>query len=72
MLVANGFDDVRMVGGSGDKGGDVLGVLRGELWVWQVKHTTTTPPPRDAIAEVVSAAEYYGASKMVVAVSRPP
>jgi superfamily II DNA or RNA helicase len=72
LLVANGFDDVRMVGGSGDKGGDVLGVLRGELWVWQVKHTTTTPPPRDAIAEVVSAAEYYGASKMVVAVSRPP
>lgn len=72
LLLANGFDDVRLVGGSGDKGADVLGVLRGELWVWQVKLTTTTPPPRDAVSEVVNAAEYYGAQKMVIAVSRPP
>ena len=72
LLLANGFEDVRMVGGSGDKGADVLGVLKGELWVWQVKHTTSTPPPRDAISEVVTAAKYYEAQKMVVAVSRPP
>ena len=72
LLVANGFDDVRIVGGSGDKGADVLGVRHGELWVWQVKHTTTSPPPRDAIGEVVNAAKYYGAQKLLVAVSRPP
>ncbi len=72
LLLANGFDDVRLVGGSGDKGADVLGVLGGDLWVWQVKHTTTTPPPRDAVAEVVNAAQYYGAERMAVAISRPP
>lgn len=50
----------------------MLGGLRGELWAWQVKHTTTTPPPREAIEEVVNAAQYYGAQRMAVAISRPP
>ena len=72
LLLANGFDDVRLVGGTGDKGADVLGVQRGELWVFQCKHTRTSPPPRDAIEEVVEAAKYYGANRMVVATSRPP
>ncbi len=72
LLLANGFDDVRIVGGTGDRGADVLGVQRGELWVFQCKHTKTTPPPKDAIAEVVEAAKYYGAHRLVVATSRPP
>lgn len=72
LLLANGFDDVRIVGGTGDRGGDVLGVQRGELWVFQCKHTRTTPPSKDAIGEVVEAAKYYGAHRMVVATSRPP
>src|SRR5690348_8694321 len=71
LLLANGFDDVRIVGGTGDHGGDVLGVLRGELWIFQCKHTTTGSPPPEAIAEVVEAARYYAASRMVVATSRP-
>ena len=72
LLVANGFDDVRIVGGTGDKGADVLGVSRGELWVFQCKHTQNTPPPKDGIGEVVEAARYYGAQRMVVATSRAP
>jgi superfamily II DNA or RNA helicase/Holliday junction resolvase len=72
LLIANGFDDVRIVGGSGDHGGDVLAIMNGELWVFQVKLTTSGPPPRDAIAEVVEAARYYGARRMVVVVSRNP
>jgi len=72
LILANGFDDVRIVGGTGDKGADVLGVQRGELWVFQCKHTTSSPPPKDAIAEVVEAAKYYGANHLVVATSRPP
>ena len=72
LLIANGFDDVRIVGGSSDRGGDVLGVQKGELWVFQCKHTTTTPPPREAVTEVVEAARYYEAKHMVVATSRPP
>lgn len=72
LLLANGYEDVRIVAGVGDRGGDVLGVLEGELWIVQCKHTSTTPPPRDAIGEVVEAARYYGAHRMVVATSRPP
>lgn len=72
LLVANGFDDVRIVGGTGDFGGDVLGVQNHELWVFQCKHTTVSGPPKDAIAEVVRAAKYYGAHQMIVATSRPP
>lgn len=72
LLLANGFDDVRIVGGTGDRGADVLGVSRGELWVFQCKHTQTTPPPKDGIKEVVEAARFYGAHRMVVATSRPP
>ena len=31
LLVANAFEDVRIVGGSGDRGADVLGVKRKSL-----------------------------------------
>ncbi len=72
LMLANGFDDVRVVGGSGDRGADVLGVSRGELWVFQCKHTQTSPPSKDAIGEVVEAAKFYNAHRMVVATSRPP
>lgn len=72
LMVANGFDDVRLVGGSGDRGADVLGVKEGQLWVFQCKHTTTGPPPAKAVSEVVNAAKYYKANRMVVAVARPP
>lgn len=72
LLLANGFDDVRIVGGSGDHGGDILGTRLGELWVWQCKHTTTAPPPSSAVSEVVEAARYYKAQRMVIATSRPP
>jgi superfamily II DNA or RNA helicase len=70
--VASGFEDVRLIAGSGDHGGDVLGVKSGERWVWQCKHTTSSPPPREALSEVVEAARYYGAQRMAVATSRPP
>ena len=72
LLIANGFDDVRLVGGTGDRGGDVLGVCNRELWVFQCKHTTSGLPPSGSISEVVEAARFYGADRMVVATSRPP
>ena len=72
LFLANGFADVRIVGGSGDKGADVLAVKGKELWVIQCKHTTSGPPPLDAIDEVIEAGRIYGANKLIVAVSRPP
>ena len=72
LLIVNGFGDVRVVGGSGDRGADVLGVKNDKLWVWQCKHTTSSSPPKAAVSEVVEAARYYEADRMVVSTSRPP
>lgn len=38
LLVHKGFDGVRMVGQSRDRGADVLAHLRGKRWLFQVKH----------------------------------
>lgn len=70
LLMHAGFDDVRVVGGSGDKGADVIGVKNGEIWVVQCKHTTTAPPTKQAVQEVVDAGTYYGANRMILATSR--
>ncbi|OQP86049.1 DNA helicase [Rhizobium rhizosphaerae] len=70
MLIHAGFDDVRVVGGSGDKGADIVGVKNGEIWVVQCKHTTTAPATKYAVQEVVDAGTFYGANRMVVAASR--
>lgn len=72
LMLNNGFDDVRLVGGTGDRGADVLGVKGGELWVFQCKHTTSSSPPKGAAEEVIEAARFYKAQRMVVAVSRLP
>lgn len=70
LLVANGFEDVRIVGGSGDKGADVLGVKGGELWVVQCKFVANQYPTADAVDEVVEASRFYGGNRLVVAASR--
>ena len=71
LFLQNGFADVRLIGGAGDKGGDVLAVKDGRLWVTQCKHTTSTPPPLSAVDEVIEAGRYYGAKRLLVASSRP-
>ena len=71
LFLQNGFGDVRLIGGSGDKGGDILAVKDGKLWVTQCKHTTSTPPPLSAVDEVIEAGKFYGADKLLVASSRP-
>jgi superfamily II DNA or RNA helicase len=72
LMLANGFEDVRIVGGTRDQGGDILGAQNGQLWVFQCKHTTSGPPPKEAITEVIAAGKYYAADRLVVASSRPP
>lgn len=71
LFVQNGFQDVRLIGGTGDKGGDVLAVKNNSLWVTQCKHTTSTPAPRSAVEEVINAGKFYGADKLLIACSRP-
>lgn len=70
LLICNGFEDVRVVGGSGDAGADVIGVKNGELWVIQCKFTTGGYPPASAIDQVGEAARFYRADRIYVATSR--
>jgi superfamily II DNA or RNA helicase len=71
LLICNGFQDVRVVGGSGDRGADVLGRKNGELWVIQCKFTTNGYAAAAAVDEVAEAGRFYRASRMYVATSRP-
>jgi superfamily II DNA or RNA helicase/Holliday junction resolvase len=70
LLVQNAFQDVRIVGGSGDRGADVLGVKNGQLWVVQCKFTSDSYPDARAADEVVEASKFYGADRLAVATSR--
>jgi superfamily II DNA or RNA helicase len=70
LLICNGFEDVRVVCGSGDSGADVLGEKNGELWVIQCKFTTGGYPSTAAIDQVGEAARFYRADRIYVATSR--
>lgn len=72
LLIFKEFDDVRLVGGSGDKGADILGIINNQKWVFQCKHTKSNRPPISAIAEAVNAAEIYKADKIGVVISTYP
>ena len=71
LFLMNGFQDVRIVGGTGDRGADILAAKDGVLWITQCKHTTTSPPSVAAVDEVIEGAKFYGAEKLLVATSRP-
>lgn len=71
-LICAGFADVRVIGGAGDRGGDILAVKGGKIWVVQCKHTSLSAPSKDAVTEVVNAGRFYEADRMVVACSRLP
>jgi hypothetical protein len=71
-LMFAGFVDVRIIGGSGDQGGDILGVKEGTVWVVQCKHSGISGPSKDAISEVLTAGRFYEAERMAVACARLP
>ena len=71
LLMHSGFEDVRIVGGSGDKGADIIGVKKSKVWAFQCKYTSAAAPSPSAVKEVAEAGEYYKADRMIVATSRP-
>lgn len=71
LLIQNAFEDVRIVGGTGDKGADVLAVKQGKLWVVQCKYTADSYPDSHAADEVIEAARFYEADRLAIATSRP-
>jgi superfamily II DNA or RNA helicase len=70
-LIFSGFNDVRIVGGTGDMGADVVGVKDGRVWVVQCKYTSTSSPPKAAVEEVIAASRFYEADELALATSRP-
>lgn len=71
LLIQNSFEDVRIVGGSGDRGADVLGVKDGKVWVIQCKYTSDSYADAQAVDQIVDAAKYYEADRLAIATSRP-
>ncbi len=72
LFIGAGFDDVRIVAGRGDRGADVLGVKNGQIWIVQCKHSSNSPPKKDAVQEIVEAGKFYKADRLIVATSRRP
>jgi superfamily II DNA or RNA helicase len=66
-----GFQDVRIVGGTGDMGADIVAVKDKNSWVVQCKYTSSSSPPKAAIDEVIEASRFYEADVLAVATSRP-
>lgn len=68
LLTHAGLDDVRVVGGSGDLGADVVGSLKGRTWVLQAKHRGSGQLiGASAVEEVVRAIGAYDGAVGVVA-----
>jgi superfamily II DNA or RNA helicase len=71
LLIQTGFSDVRLVGGTGDRGADILAVKGKQTWIVQCKYVAQQYPPSSAVDEVVEAAKFYGAQRLLIAGSRP-
>ena len=68
LLVHAGFDDVRLVGGSGDGGADVVANLEQQTWVIQSKYRSRNQAVgAKVVDEVAIAIGRYGAEVAVVA-----
>ncbi len=72
LLGQLGFRDVVNIDGAGDQGGDLLGTLHGQLWVFQAKWKSRGAINRSAVDEVSAAQDYYSASRAVVVTNTKP
>ena len=64
-FITAGFNGVRVVGGSGDRGADILAHKQGKRWLIQAKHWKK-PVGHKVIQETVNGASQYGADISVV------
>lgn len=66
LMLHLGFTDVVNIDGPNDHGGDILGTLNGQRWVFQAKWKAGAAVPPGAIDEVLHAKAHYGADHAVV------
>lgn len=69
LLQSEGFTNVRMVGGSGDHGADLLANKYGKRWLFQAKHWKK-PVGMDVAQETLAAITDYKAQVAVIVSSR--
>ena len=70
MLVHAGFRDVRLVGGTGDAGADIVGERDGKLWVVQAKYRSRSQLLGSSVVdEVTIAVNRYRADVAAIAVT---
>jgi len=70
MLVHAGFRDVRLVGGTGDAGADIVGERDGKLWVVQAKYRSRGQLLGPSVVdEVTTAVDRYRADVAAIAVT---
>lgn len=61
-----GFDDVRVIDGANDQGGDILATRNGERFVLQSKWKRTGAVPSGAVDEAENAKRHYACDRAVV------
>jgi superfamily II DNA or RNA helicase len=66
LLQLIGFEDVSLIDGSNDHGGDIIAARKGVPWVFQSKWKYAQPCPADSVDEVWNAMRYYGIDRGVV------
>lgn len=72
LLGQLGFRNVVNIDGSGDRGGDILAELYGQLWVFQSKWKDHGPISAAGVDEVAAARDHYGADRAVVVTNTQP
>lgn len=65
LLILRGYSGVRVVGGSGDKGADIIAIKNGRRWLIQAKHWRKQIGLA-VLRETIKAAQVYRARVMVV------
>lgn len=70
LVEHSGFRDVVIVGGSGDKGADIIGTHKGQRWVIQSKYRRSGTVGRLAAEEAIRAMTPYKATVAVAATNQ--
>ena len=65
LLLHRGYENVRIVGSSGDKGADIIAHLRGARYLVQVKHWKR-PVGTGEVEKTIRALDFYGADIPVI------
>jgi superfamily II DNA or RNA helicase len=65
LLICEGYENVRLVGGTGDKGADVVATRNGKRFVYQVKHWAK-PIGSAVVDETLRALRFYNADIPVI------